>query len=74
MLDPDTFPKDPDDALAAVVALRRMADTLERQAVRAAIDQGWSWARIAQALGISKQAAHKRLSNLILNADTLKES
>ncbi|WP_428428105.1 helix-turn-helix domain-containing protein [Pararhizobium sp.] len=67
MFDPSTFPKEPDDALAAVVALRRMADTLERQAVRAAIDQGWSWSRIAQALGISKQAAHKRLSNLIVD-------
>jgi DNA invertase Pin-like site-specific DNA recombinase len=74
MLDPSTFSKNPDDALAAVVALRRMADTLERQAVRAAIDQGWSWSRIAQALGISKQAAHKRLSSLVLNDDTRKES
>jgi DNA invertase Pin-like site-specific DNA recombinase len=74
MLDLSTFSKDPDDALAAVVALRRMADNLERQAVRAAIDQGWSWSRIAQALGISKQAAHKRLSILISDDDTFQES
>ena len=31
-------------------------------AVAAALEQGWSWAQIAQALGVSKQAAHKRLS------------
>lgn len=57
-------PTDPDEALAAVVALRRLADTIEREAVRSALRQGWPWSRIAQALGISKQAAHKRLSDV----------
>ena len=55
---------DPDAGFAQVVALRLMADRLERKAVRDALAQGWSWARIAQALGVSKQAAHKRLSNI----------
>lgn len=55
-------PDDPAAALAAVVALRLMADRLERGAVDAALAQGWSWAQIAEALGVSKQAAHKRLS------------
>jgi DNA-directed RNA polymerase specialized sigma24 family protein len=66
MIEANALPESnqPEDALAAVVALRRLADTLERQAVRAALDQGWSWARIAQALGVSKQAAHKRLSEV----------
>ena len=59
-----TIPEDPEAALAAVVALRRLADTIEQQAVRSALSQQWSWARIAQALGVSKQAAHKRLSHL----------
>ncbi len=54
--------EDPEAALAAVVALRLMADRLEADAVAAALQQGWSWAQIAQALGVSKQAAHKRLS------------
>lgn len=58
-----TIPTDPDEALAAVVALRRLADRIERGAVRSALQQGWSWSRIAQALGITKQAAHKRLSD-----------
>ena len=58
-----TVPTDPAEALAAVVALRRLADRLERQAVGTALGQGWSWSRIAQALGVTKQAAHKRLSD-----------
>lgn len=53
---------DPANALASVVALRRVADQLERNAVIAALEQGWSWAQIAEALGVSKQAAHKRLA------------
>ena len=55
-------PDDPAEALAAVVALRLAADKLERQAVIRALDQGWTWAQIAEALGISRQAAHKRLA------------
>lgn len=56
-------PDDPAEALAAVVALRLVADKLERSAVNAAIAQGWSWSQIAEALGVSKQAAHKRLAS-----------
>ncbi|QCI68239.1 helix-turn-helix domain-containing protein [Phreatobacter stygius] len=56
--------KDPEAGLAEVVALRRHADILERRAVRCALERGWSWARIAQALGVSRQAAHKRLSDI----------
>ena len=58
-------PDDPAEALAAVVALRLMADRLERHAVAAALAQGWSWAQVAEALGVSKQAAHKRLSGSV---------
>lgn len=65
MLESLPLPDDPDAALASVIALRRAADRLERQAVRAALDQGWSWADIAEALGVTKQAAHKRLSPLL---------
>lgn len=65
-LDKFKIPEDPEEALAAVVALRRFADKMERAAVRQAVGQGWSWSKIAQALGISKQAAHKRLSETIV--------
>lgn len=53
-------PDNPEEALATVVALRHMAKQLERKAVKEAINQGWSWSQVAEALGISKQAAHKR--------------
>ena len=56
------LPEDPDDALAAVVALRRLADRLERAAVGRALQDGWTWAQIAEALGVTPQAAHKRLA------------
>ena len=61
-----TDPADPEDALAAVIALRLHADRLERRAVRQALSAGWSWADIADALGVTRQAAHKRLSPLML--------
>ena len=53
-------PEDPAAALAAVVALRRLADRLERAAVARAIEAGWTWADVAEALGVTRQAAHKR--------------
>jgi len=53
-------PDDPAEALAAVVALRRLAEQLERAAVARAIEQGWTWADVAEALGVTRQAAHKR--------------
>lgn len=58
-------PDQPDEALAAVVALRLLADKLERRTVIKALDQGWTWAQIAEALGITKQAAHKRHASFI---------
>jgi hypothetical protein len=48
-----------------VVALRRLADQLERAAVERAIEQGWSWNQVARALGVTKQAAHKKFAHQI---------
>ena len=53
-------PDEPAAALAAVVSLRVLADRLEQAAVAAALAQGWTWSQVAEALGVSKQAAHKR--------------
>ena len=53
-------PEDPAEALAAVVALRRLADRLERAAVARAIEEGWTWAQVAEALGVTRQAVHKK--------------
>ena len=51
---------DPAAALAAVVALRRLANQLEGPAVAHAIDTGWTWAQVGQALGVTPQAVHKK--------------
>jgi DNA invertase Pin-like site-specific DNA recombinase len=51
---------DPATGLRAVAALRRMTDELERQQVKRARAAGWSWQQIGDALGISRQAVHKK--------------
>ncbi len=63
-------PQDVDEALAAVVSLRRLADRLELAAVQAAIDKGWAWSQIADALGVTPQAAHKRLARRVVSPRT----
>ncbi len=59
MLDLDV-PRDPADGLAGVVALRRLADQLEDAMVAQALRDGWTWALVAEALGVSRQAVHKK--------------
>jgi hypothetical protein len=54
------LPDDPGDALAAVGALRRLADRVEDAAVERAVSEGWSWAQVAEALGVTRQAVHKK--------------
>jgi DNA-binding NarL/FixJ family response regulator len=61
-------PADPADALAAVVALRRLADRLEDDAVARALERGWSWSLIAEALGVTKQAVHKKHAKRLRSA------
>ncbi len=46
--------------MEAVVALRRTLEALEAGQVENAFVAGWSWARIAEVLGVSKQAVHKK--------------
>ena len=53
-------PRDPADGLAAVVALRRLADRLEDSEVERAVRDGWTWSLIAEALGVTRQAVHKK--------------
>ncbi len=59
-------PSNPVEALAAVVSLRRLADQLEAASVQAAIDQGWNWVQIADALGFTKQAVHKKYARSVM--------
>ena len=53
-------PEDPREGLEAVVALRRLLEALEAAQVENAFIAGWSWAQIAEVLGVSKQAVHKK--------------
>lgn len=51
---------DPTTGLAAVVALRRLADRLEDAQVERALRSGWSWPQVAEALGVTRQAVYKK--------------
>lgn len=51
---------DPAIGFRAVLALRRLADQVEATNIASAREQGWSWKQIGDALGISRQAAHKK--------------
>ncbi len=51
---------DPVVALNAIAGLRRELDRVESVTVRRARTRGASWQLIALALGVSKQAVHKK--------------
>ena len=51
---------DPAKGLEAVASLRTLLESLEELQVENARARGWSWERIARALGVSKQAVHKK--------------
>jgi len=53
-------PSSTGDGLAAAVALRRLADRLEDVEVERAMREGWTWSRVAEALGVTRQAVHKK--------------
>jgi hypothetical protein len=55
-----TASRDPAVGLAAVASLRTLLESLEVLQVRNAREHGWSWQQIAEALGVSKQAVHKK--------------
>jgi hypothetical protein len=61
-------PADPADGLAAVVALRRLAERLERTQVERAMRDGWSWSEVAEALGVTRQAVHKKHAKRLIAA------
>jgi len=51
---------DPGVGLRAVGALHRLAEQVEAASVKRARDRGWSWEQIGDALGVSRQSAHKK--------------
>ena len=52
--------KDPSVGLRAVRSLRVLVERLEGLQVQNARDAGWTWEQIAQQLGITRQAVHKK--------------
>jgi hypothetical protein len=64
-----TQPEDPADGLAAVVALRQLADRLEAGEVERALRNGWRWSQVAEALGVTRQAVHKKYAKRLLRVD-----
>jgi len=56
----ETASKDPAVGLTAVAGLRALLESLEELQVENARAHGWSWQQIANALGVSKQAVHKK--------------
>src|ERR1041385_3259392 len=55
-----THTDDPIEGLRAVSELRGDLDGLEADYVEEAVRSGLSWSRIAEALGVSRQGAHRR--------------
>jgi hypothetical protein len=56
------------DGLAAVAALRKLADQLEDAEVERAMRDGWSWSQVAEALGVTRQAVHKKHGQRLIEA------
>ena len=50
----------PQDGLRIVAAVRARLEALEALHVEKALRAGWSWRRMAEALGVTKQAVHKK--------------
>src|SRR5581483_7574101 len=65
---------DPDTALRALTALRQELDATEPELVLRALQDGASWSQVARALGITKQAAHRKYRFLFEHAITVPSS
>jgi ATP-dependent Clp protease ATP-binding subunit ClpA len=55
-------------ALAAIVELRERLEALEEFHVEGAREQGWSWREVAQALGVTRQAVHRKYAKRLDDA------
>jgi hypothetical protein len=51
---------DPAMGLRAVGALHQLAEQVEAISVALAREQGWSWEKIGDALGMSRQSVHAK--------------
>jgi hypothetical protein len=55
----------PGEGLRAVASLRLLVESWEFQQVEAALRAGFGWGHVAELLGVSRQAVHKKYSNRI---------
>ena len=60
--------KDPTVGLRAVRSLRVLVERLEALQVQNARDSGWTWEQIAQLLGVTRQAVHKKHARRLIAA------
>ncbi|WP_454300223.1 hypothetical protein [Salana multivorans] len=56
---------DPRAGLRAIASLRSLTDRLKLAQVEAALRSGMSWQNVADALGVSRQAVHKKYARRI---------
>ncbi|WP_220093020.1 hypothetical protein [Actinomyces sp. Z5] len=56
---------EPTTGLRAVAALRRLTETLELAQVEAALRAGMGWTEIANNLGVTRQAVHKKYAKRV---------
>ncbi|MBL3687749.1 hypothetical protein D3248_12410 [Leucobacter zeae] len=56
---------DPRVGLRAVASLRALADRLELAQVESGLRAGMSWSDIAVALGVTRQAVHKKYARRV---------
>ena len=59
-LDANLSSDDPAIGLRASLALHRLAERVEANHVRSARAMGWSWQRIGDALGVTRQSVHTK--------------
>lgn len=57
--------RDPRSGLRAIASLRSLTERLELAQVEAGLRAGMSWQDIADALGVSRQAVHKKYAKRI---------
>lgn len=60
---------DPHDRIAAALRDQAAAERRLHAAVQAARSDGWSWTQVAEALGVTRQAAHRRFHSAPALAD-----